>query len=614
LNQGPDKRDSLTKTWRYVFPYFKRYKKRLALLLVLSLAASVFEPGLAFLAKPVVRYLVGDPEGGKRILWLIPVGIIVLFVLREVLTFAHLFLMECLSIRVVSNIQVALYRHYMFLSLEHYERTTTGEMMSRTTQDIGQMQSIVPLVLSALQQVFKLAGLAAVCFIREPLLSVFTMLTFPPIVFLTQRISMRMKNYTKQGLAQAARIFSFVQETYAGAKVVKAFAREEEEIRRFSRTINDFLGLQFRYVAAKQIISPMVGAIAACGLAAIAYFLCRRVLYAGTGAAESASSVVSYVMALALMYEPVRKLGQTSGLFTSAQGAAERIWETFEKQSRVCEAPGAVELPAMKGVIRYENVSFRYNQDWVLKDLSFDARQGELVALVGSSGVGKTTIVNLLPRFYDVTNGSITIDGVDIRAVTFRSLRLQMGIVTQDTFLFNDSVFNNILYGSEGKTPEAVMAAAQAAYAVDFIRRLPKGYDTIIGERGATLSGGERQRIAIARALLKDPPILILDEATSSLDTASEREVQKALDAFMANRTTIVIAHRLSTIRHADKILVIRDGRVAEQGTHEELMAGNGGYKKLYEMQFSSDSDPRNNAGDSGQRRGPDSQRAGFSS
>ncbi len=573
-------------TWKYVYPYFVRYRFSVYLVVVLSALASVADPSLAVLADPFTNLMLQRPEEARSVLWILPIFIIVLFLYRGVFTFLSKYLLGKLIVRVIRDIRVALYDHFMFLSLDHYERTSTGEMMARTVNDVARMQRVVPLSIDTFHNVFQLILLAGVCFYQQPYLSILALLAIPLTVYPTQRVGSAMKRYTKKGLRQVAELHSIMQETYAGAKVVKAFAREQKEVEKYAKENDRLLKIQFKYQAVKQLISPLLGVIASLGVAPVAYLGSVKIIEQAATDPDVIGKFVSYLMALGLMYNPVRKLGSIFGEFNATYGAAERIQETFEKQSTVTEAPDAVPLPPMEKEIRYEDVSFRYKNDMVLKSFNLEARKGELVALVGESGAGKTTVVNLLPRFYDVTQGRITIDGTDIRDVTLNSLRMQIGVVTQETFLFNDTVANNIRYGSEEKRMEEIKAAARAANAHEFISRLPEGYDSLIGERGVRLSGGEKQRIAIARALLKDPPILILDEATSALDTSAEREVQKALDSLMKNRTTIAIAHRLSTIRHADKIVVIKRGEVVEQGTHNQLMDFAGEYKRLYEMQF----------------------------
>ena len=581
-----DKMSQFEMTWGVIRPYFAQYRWKLYYVIVISLIASSFEPSIAVMVKPVFNAVAEHKEEARPLLWVVPLGMIFLFALRGAFVFYAKYSLEKLVLKVVRDIQVSLYQHFMFLSLAHYERSTTGEMMSRTVNDTAHMNRIIPMTVDAISQTFQLLGLIGVCFYMEPKLSLLAMIVFPAALLPTQWVGTGMRRYTKKGLREVAVINSMMQETYSGTKVVKAFAMVTREIERYREIMYKLLGIQYKYARVKNLISPLLGAMGAIGIAPIVYYALLRLTEPGESAAGVIGSMGAFVGAVALMYNPLRKLGEIFGHLNSAYGAAERIRATFEQQTTVTESPDAIVLPPMQNEIRYHRVSFKYEDEWVLQDFNMTAKKGELVALVGVSGSGKSTVVNLLPRFYDVSEGAITIDGVDIRKATLRSLRLQIGVVTQETFLFNDTVANNIKYGSDDKTIEEVIAAAQAAYAHDFVMKLPSGYDTVIGERGVRLSGGERQRLAIARALLKDPPILILDEATSALDTAAEREVQKALDSLVKNRTTIAIAHRLSTIRHASKIVVIKNGKVAEQGTHTELMAREGEYKRLYEMQF----------------------------
>jgi len=570
----------LKRTLGYVYPYFRRYRRGFALMVVLMLLASPFEPVAAFGAKYFVDYVQKEPR--LALIALLTLSIPGLFLLRESTDFLYKYQRERVCQRVVQDIRIGIYGHFIHLSLDHFDRGTTGDMISRTTNDVGRMQSAVPLLLELIRQLLKLAGLIGVCVYRDPWLTLAALMVIPTTIGPIIRIGTAMKRYTKKGLSQVADLTDHLQETYSGAKVVKAFNMEGEEVARFGAINLRLLKLVMTYERTKLLISPITNMIGSFGIAVIFFIGCLRL---ATGDTE-VGDFVSYLMAIGFMYGPIRQIGDINGNLQTAYGAAERILETLEKESTVVEAPGASALPPFQREIRFENVSFRYLDEYVLRDFNLIANQGELIALVGVSGSGKTTVVNLLPRFYDLQEGRITVDGVDIREVTLQSLRRQIGVVTQETFLFNDTVANNIKYGSPERTQAEVEEAAKAANAHDFIVKLPQGYNTDIGERGVRLSGGQRQRLAIARALLKNPPILILDEATSALDTEAEREVQKALDLLMQHRTTFAIAHRLSTIRRADKILVMEDGRVVEQGTHEELISREGVYKRLYDMQF----------------------------
>ncbi len=572
--------EQLRRTVGYVYPYFRPYKRTLIWVILFMLFSSSFEPLVPLAVKKFMDDIFIDRN--MKMVAIFPFIFIGLILLREVFGYLYKYIRERICLKVVQDIRIALYDHFMHLSVDHYDKMSTGEMMSRTQNDVNRMQTTIPLVIDFSQQAVRVISLTVIAFIMEPLLSLIAVTIGPLTVYPIMRIGYSLKRLTKKSLAQLAVLNVIAQETYSGGRVVKAFCMEDKEIEHYTTSNRSLLWIAYRYARYKYLVSPATNIIGAIPIAIIIYLGSKYM----AGEASDASEFVSFIFAVGMMVNPIRHLGDVNAGFQSAYGAAERIRETFEKQSSVVEAPDAIELKPLEDEIRYEHVYFKYEDKWVLQDFNLAARKGELIALVGPSGAGKTTIINLLPRFYEPLKGRITIDGMDIRDVTFKSLRSQIGIVTQETFLFNDTVENNIKYGSEERTHEEVIEAARAANAHDFIMRFPEGYDTMIGERGVRLSGGERQRIAIARALIKNPPILILDEATSSLDTESEREVQRALDVLMQNRTTLAIAHRLSTIRHADRIIVISEGRTIEEGRHEDLIARGGTYKKLYEMQF----------------------------
>jgi len=597
---------------KYVTPYFVPYKKSVWWVAVLSMLSNIFEPSLALCIKPFMYYVF--VEHNLIVAAMVPFGLVGLFFIRESTTFLYEYSREKLSISVVQDLQCSVYDHFVHLSLDHYDKLSTGELMSRTIRDTSHMQNTVPMVIDFCKHSIKLVALAAVCFYMQPMLTAIAFIVIPLTAYPVSRIGAAMKKFTKRGLKQAATINVQMQETYAGARIVKAFSQEDNELRNYRGKMNKMLELQLKYARSKYLQGPITNMISVLGVALVlgiaSWWAVTNVdtavssgwwfFIGGVPVRQTTEllpritegSYFAFFVALGMMIVPVRDLARVQGNIQTTYGAVERVVEAFEKRPTVVEAPDAVELPAMDREIRCENVKFKYLDQMVLKDFNLTATKGELIALVGPSGSGKTTVVNLLSRFYEVTGGKITIDGVDIRKATLRSLRRQIGIVSQETFLFNDSVENNIKYGALDRTHEEVVAAAQAANAHDFIEKLPAGYETIIGERGVRLSGGERQRLAIARALLRNPPILLLDEATSSLDTEAEREVQKALDNLMKNRTTIAIAHRLSTIRHADRIIVLSDGQIVEQGSHEDLLKNSGLYRRLYEMQFLIDETP----------------------
>ncbi|HEX7192909.1 MAG TPA: ATP-binding cassette domain-containing protein, partial [Thermoanaerobaculia bacterium] len=427
-----------------------------------------------------------------------------------------------------------------------------------------------------------LVGLLVYVLISNTELALITLVVAPVLVWPVVHFGLRLRRTTHRSQERMADMAGVLEETIRGVRIVKAFTMERFEIGRFREATRRHLRSNLKAQKIQALTSPVMEVITGVGLLALFFYAQRRIA-AGT---LTLGELLTFMAALGAMYQPVKKLNKVNLSVNTALSAAERVFRMLDIHNEVVEKPNAAPLGAVGSGIRYENVNFAYNDDPVLRGVNLDVAPGEIVALVGGSGAGKSTFVNLLPRFYDVSSGRITIDGKDVREVNLESLRRLMGFVTQEVILFNDTVKNNIAYGRSDADDSRVIAAATAANAHDFINALPNGYDTNIGESGVLLSGGQRQRIAIARALFKDPPILVLDEATSALDTESERLVQGALEHLMKGRTTLVIAHRLSTIRSADKIVVLDAGEIAEVGTHEELLARRGVYRKLYDLQF----------------------------
>ncbi|MGH3054081.1 MAG: ABC transporter ATP-binding protein, partial [Gaiellaceae bacterium] len=421
-----------------------------------------------------------------------------------------------------------------------------------------------------------------VAFYQDWFLSLIAFVVFPASVLPMIRLSKRLRSFAKKGQVSMGNMTMLLQETIQGNRVVKAFGMEGYEKQRFGEENDRLFRLFMKGTAIRAFTNPMMEVLAAFGIAGVVWYGGYSVIVGG----RTQGAFLAFLTALFLLYDPFKGLAKSNSAIQQALGAAERVMELLDTQTDVTDQPGARRLDGIRHGVHFEDVSFRYDDDWVLRHIDLEIHRGEVVALVGMSGGGKSTLADLILRFYDVAEGRITIDGVDVRDCTLASLRAQMAIVTQHTFLFNDTVRNNIAYGDINTDMAAITAAARAAHAHDFIMELPEGYDTIIGELGVKLSGGQRQRLAIARALLKNAPILVLDEATSALDNESERSVQSALDTLMENRTTLVIAHRLSTIRRADRIVVIVRGRIVEQGTHDELLALNAEYRKLYDLQF----------------------------
>jgi subfamily B ATP-binding cassette protein MsbA len=488
----------------------------------------------------------------------------------------------------ITDMRNALYNGVLRRSAAFFQRHTTGTLLSTIVNDIERVQYATSSVLGEfLQQLFTFLFCAAAVIVLGGKLAWVLLIFVPVIIFSARKIGRRVRTTTRKGQDKLADIQNILQETITGNRIVKAFGMEAWEITRFRAAAKKLFRANLRSVRAQAISGPVMEFI---GVVAVALLLLfgRDAIKAGL---FTTGTYVTFITAVFYLYGPVRKLAQSYNNFQQAIGASDQMFKLMDAEDDVRQKPGAVTLkPFAKGV-RFERVDFSYGGENgerapILRGVDLDVRAGEIIAFVGSSGAGKTTLVNLIPRFFDVDSGRILIDDTDIRDVTLGSLRAQIGIVTQETILFNDTVRNNIAYGQPSVSDERVEAAAKAALAHDFISRLPEGYDTIIGEKGMRLSGGERQRIAIARALLKNAPILILDEATSALDTESEALVQSALQNLMSGRTVFVIAHRLSTVRRADRIVVIENGTVADEGTHEDLVNRFGTYKRLYDLQF----------------------------
>ncbi len=486
----------------------------------------------------------------------------------------------------VTDIRNDLYDSVLRRSTAFFQRHTTGMLISTLINDVERVQNAMSTVLSDfLQQFFTLIGLIGVVVIVGGRMAWVLLIFVPVIILSTRRVGSSVRKTTRRGQDKLAEIQNIVQETISGNSIVKAFGMERWEMERFRNAADRLLTANMRSVAVQSISSPLMDALGAVAIALLLFYGRQRILHGDT-----AGSFITFLIAVIALYDPVRKMPTYFNNFQQAVGASDEIFRFIDEQDEVRERRRAVPLKGFKGLIEFRDVQFGYVVEGEAKEVihgvSLTLRRGEVIALVGPSGAGKSTLVNLLPRFFDVTGGAILLDEHDIRDLKIDSLRKQIGKVTQETVLFNDTVRNNIAYGQPDVAMPRIVAAAQAALAHEFIERLPQGYDTVIGERGARLSGGERQRLAIARALLKDAPILILDEATSSLDTESEAAVQAALGNLMQGRTVLVIAHRLSTVRRADRIAVMESGRITELGSHEELIARNGTYHRLYQLQF----------------------------
>lgn len=586
--------------------YFRPYMIAVWLSLALSVCVSFTEAGMAVFVKPIFD----EVFFGKNMAFLkwIPIALLSLVMLKGILGYFQNYIMTRVCIRVVVKLRADMYQHYLRLSMSQFDHTPVGYLMSRITADIGGLQQTVPTMISLVRQVLTLLALLAVALYRDWQLTLVGLSVVPFTAIPVYFVGEALKRNQRRSLSSMGNLNTIAYEAFSGIRIIKVFGTEAREAERFRKENENLLKIVIKNMLVSMAASPITEIITTIGISAV--FLIGG-LHAIKGEVTP-GEFFSFIAAVLLMYRPVKGIGDTNKIIQNLLASGERVFELMDEAPDVVDRPGATELAPLEREITFDNVWFRYSppqlrtldekgkeivkkgikQDWVIKDVSFTIRKGETVALVGSSGAGKTTLASLLPRFYDISKGSISIDGADIRNVTMESLRNQIALVTQETYLFSETIWDNIAYGlKRSVTREEIERAGKAANAHEFIMELPGDYNYAIGERGIKLSGGQRQRLAIARALLRNAPILILDEATSSLDTESEQEVQKALDNLMHDRTTLVIAHRLSTVRNASRIVVIEDGMKVEEGAHEELIAKGGIYKYLFEMQYFGESD-----------------------
>lgn len=522
-------------------------------------------------------------QKNKTMLLYLPIVIVSVFSIRGLVNFGQSYLTAYVGLRIVNDVRNSLNRHLQSLSLSFFHRHPTGSLISRVTSDVNLLRSaLTDSLASFMRDTTSVLVLMGVAFVKDWVLASIAFVVFPASVLPVMRLSKKVKRFTKRGQIRTGHLTMLLQESIQGNRIVKAFGMESYENERFVRENSRVLRESLRVSRTKSIVTPAMELLAAFAIGAVVWYGGWSVIEGGRTQGE----FMAFMSAMFLMYQPFKGLTKTYTAVHQALAGAERVFEILDIESDIKEKPNAIPVSAFQQDVEFHGVSFGYGRKLVLKNINLKIQRGDMVALVGVSGVGKSTLADLIPRFYDVTSGSITIDGLDIREVSLNGLRSQIGIVSQHTFLFNDTVRNNIAYGRPDKSLEGIIAAAKAANAHEFIVALPNGYDTEIGEMGLQLSGGQRQRLAIARALLKDAPILILDEATSSLDVESEKLVQEALENLMTRRTTLVIAHRLSTIRKADRIVVLVGGTIAEEGTHAELLARHSEYSRLYSLQL----------------------------
>ena len=570
------------KQYLRLIQYLKPYKFRLCMAALCTALASAGTVVLPWIIKDLVDQVLSEKDAEK--LTYIALSVVVIFLFRGFFFYGQSYLISYVGQRVVIDIRREVFKKIQRLSMAFYDKNKTGTIMSYVTNDVSALQSglVDNIVEMITETVILIASIVAMIYLDWKLF-LFSLCTFPVVIMFIDFFGKKIRASGSSIQGATADLTSILQEVVSSSRVIKSFVREAYEINRFEAQNMHNFRAQMKYVKLSATLTPTIEFVAAIGVTMILWFGGNSVIDGDI----TAGALVAFLTYAVNISNPIKRLSKVIANIQRALAAADRVFDVLDLPELIQNKPNAQLLPHVNGNVSFNNVSFSYNTDEpILDDVSFSATPGQVVALVGPSGAGKSTVASLLPRFYDVTGGSIVIDGLDIRDVTMESLREQVGIVPQETMLFNGSVYDNILYGRLDATEEEVMAASKAANAHNFISELPNGYDTQLGDRGVNISGGQRQRIAIARAILKNPQILILDEATSALDTESERVVQEALDRLMVGRTSFVIAHRLSTIKNADKILVMEKGKIVEEGNHDELMAKDGLYAHLYQIQY----------------------------
>lgn len=569
-------------SYRRLLVFVKPYSWRMVFGLICMIVAAAAYLVVPWLIKNVVDEVLQAKD--MMMLNLVVAAILLVFLIRGFATYGQTYTMSYIGQRVIIDIREALFKHLQRLDQAYFDRRKTGVIMSNLTNDVGALQTaIVDNLISFITEGVTLIGSLVSMILLDWKLTLVTLVIVPVVLGIINIFGKRLRLAGHDVQGRIADITSLLQETISGIRVVRSFSRESHEVKRFENENQRNFRAVMRATKLTSLLSPMVEFSAAIAVTVILWYGGYSVV---TGVI-SAGSLIAFLIYAINLSNPVKRLSQVYGNIQKAMAAGDRVFAILDTEPTVKEKPNAKPLPEVTGQVEFDHVSFSYDGEKnAITDLNLNVDPGQIIAIVGPSGAGKTTVANLLPRFYDVTEGALRIDGTDVRDVTFQSLREQIGLVPQDTMLFNATVKDNILYGRLDATDDEVYAAAKAANALEFIDKLPEGMQTMVGERGNSLSGGQRQRIAIARAILKNPKILILDEATSALDTESEKLVQEALERLMKGRTAFVIAHRLSTIKNADRIVVLKQGRIEEFGTHEQLLDRDGLYSHLYSVQF----------------------------
>jgi subfamily B ATP-binding cassette protein MsbA len=567
---------------RQLLAYIRDQWSKLALAMLCMVIVAATTSATAFIVKPVLDDIFLNRN--ESMLRLMPILIMVIYILRGAGMYGQDFLMHYVGETIIKRLRSSLYDRITDLPLAFFHSQKTGGLMSRITYDVNIIKTMISQAITgALRDVFTILGLLGVIFYRDWKLALIAIVVLPVAFFPVVEFGRRVRRFSTRSQESMADLNAFLHETFSGNKIVKAFGMEPVEKQSFYKKNHRVFRFEVKSFRAKALTSPVMEVMGGIGIALVIW-------YGGYGVIKGDSTpgtFFSFMTAVMMLYPPVKKLSKLNNTVQRGLAAADRIFEILETESDIKDPHRPVSVSGGMHRIDFEKVSFAYELgEPVLTDIDLSVAPGEILAIVGASGGGKTTLVNLIPRFYDVTAGAVRIDGTDIRDMAVSELRSEIAIVTQEPILFNDTVRANIAYGSLDATDSEIEKAAEQAYILGFIQGLPKGFDTVIGELGSRLSGGEKQRMCIARALLKNAPILILDEATASLDTESERLVQKALENLMAGRTSFVIAHRLSTIHYAHRIIVVSDGRIVEQGTHAELIGREGEYYNLHRMQF----------------------------